>query len=168
MTCTHSHCCSILEYIVRTHTRTHTQHTTAPSSSPRSLVGQAVNSQRILLSWDLPEPAGRNGIITGYTIRVLEVVTNNIFTYNLTNRTDFLVDNLHPYYDYQCSIAAVTVAGVGPLSEPLTVRTNESGEYDKMYHEDRNKNQGPIGLAIGPPNLALPHVDMVAHLFSII
>lgn len=70
---------------------------------------------------------GRNGIITGYTIRVLEVVTNAVFSFNLTNHTDFLVDSLHPFYDYQCSVAAVTVVGVGPLSEPVTVRTNESG-----------------------------------------
>ena len=99
----------------------------APSSSPLRLVGQAVSSERILLSWDLPEPAGRNGIVTGYTIRVLEVATGNVFSYNHTNRTDFLVERLHPYYDYECSVAAATVVGFGPLSEPDTVRTNESG-----------------------------------------
>ena len=102
-----------------------------PSSSPLRLVGQAVNSERILLSWDLPEPAGRNGIISGYTIRVLEIATGSIFSYNLTNHTDFLVESLHPYYDYECSVAAATVVGFGPLSEPVTVRTNESGSYSR-------------------------------------
>ena len=98
-----------------------------PSSAPLRLVGQAVNSERILLSWDLPEPAGRNGIVTGYTIRVHEVATGSVFLYNLTNHTDFLVESLHPYYDYECSVAAATVVGFGPLSDPVTIRTNESG-----------------------------------------
>ena len=91
------------------------------------MVGETVDAERILLSWDLPEPAGRNGIITGHTIRALEVPTGQVFSYNLTNHTDFLISNLHPYYDYQCSVAAVTVVGAGPFSEPVTVRTNESG-----------------------------------------
>ena len=98
-----------------------------PSSAPLRLVGQAVNSERILLSWDLPEPAGRNGIVTGYTIQVHEVATGSVFSYNLTNHTDFLVESLHPYYDYECSVAAATVVGFGPLSGPVTIRTNESG-----------------------------------------
>ena len=102
-----------------------------PSSSPLRVVGQAVNAERILLSWDLPEPTGRNGLITGYTIQILEVPTNLTLSYNLTNRTDFLVDSLHPYYDYQCSVAAVTVVGAGPLSAPVTVRTDESGEHER-------------------------------------
>ena len=102
-----------------------------PSSSPLRVVGQAVNAERILLSWDLPEPTGRNGLITGYTIQILEVPTNLTLSYNLTNRTDFLVDSLHPYYDYRCSVAAVTVVGAGPLSAPVTVRTDESGEHER-------------------------------------
>ena len=104
----------------------------APSSAPLRLVGQAVNSERILLSWDLPEPSGRNGIVTGYTIRVREVATGSVFSYNLTNHTDFLVESLHPYYDYECSVAAATVVGIGPLSDPVTVRTNESGILWKL------------------------------------
>ena len=106
----------------------HTFVAPAPSSPPLRVVGEAVNAERIFLSWDLPEPAGRNGIVTGHSIRVLEVPTNQVSSYNLTNHTDFLINNLHPYYDYQCSVAAVTVVGAGPFSEPVTVRTNESGE----------------------------------------
>ena len=111
---------------------THIHHA-APSSAPLRLVGQAVNSERILLSWDLPDPAGRNGIITGYNIRVLELATGSVVSYNLTNRTDFLIERLHPYYDYECSVAAATMVGVGPLSDPVTVRTNESGFKNNNY-----------------------------------
>ena len=99
-----------------------------PSSPPESVEGQTVNSRQIFLSWDIPEFDGRNGIITGYSIHVLEISTSIEFMYNVTNRTTFLVEQLHPHYDYQCSVAASTLVGMGPYSIPIFIKTDEDGE----------------------------------------
>ena len=101
---------------------------TVPSSPPRSVQGQAVNSRQIFLSWDLPEPTGRNGIIISHTILVLEIITDSVLTYNVTNRTAFLIEQLHPHYDYRCSVAASTAVGIGPFSAPFVVKTDEDSE----------------------------------------
>ena len=99
-----------------------------PSSPPQSVEGQTVNSRQIFLSWDNPEFGGRNGIITGYSINVLEIITNTEFAYNVINRTTVLVEQLHPHYEYQCSVAAATIVGMGPYSAPIVVKTDEDGE----------------------------------------
>ena len=99
-----------------------------PSSPPRNVQGQTVNSRQIFLSWDIPEFGGRNGIITGYSVHVLEIITNTEFEYNVTNRTTFLVERLHPHYEYQCSVAAATIVGIGPYSVPIVINTDEDGE----------------------------------------
>lgn len=36
-------------------------------------------------------------------------------------------DNLHPYYTYQCTVAAYTV-GVGPYTLPITVQLDPEGK----------------------------------------
>ena len=93
-----------------------------------------VDSSSILLSWHPPEPSGRNGIITGYFVRMFEVDTNNYFVFNRTNHTEFLIQQLHPYYRYQCSVAAITAIGRGPLSSPVFVQTDEDGKYEVDDH----------------------------------
>ena len=60
-----------------------------------------------------------------YRVRVLEVDTGALALYNLTE-TSLALDSLHPYYVYQCSVAAVTV-GTGPFSDSLSIRTHEDG-----------------------------------------
>ena len=106
-----------------------------PSSPPQSVEGQTVNSQQIFLSWVTPEFGGRNGIITSYTVHVLEITTSTEFMYNVTNRTTILVEQLHPHYEYKCSVAAATIVGMGPYSAPIVIRTDEDGEaYNSMMY----------------------------------
>ena len=104
-----------------------------PSSPPLNFMGEAVDSWSIYLTWHPPEPSDRNGIITGYFIQVVEVDTNSYFSFNRTNNTEFLLQQLHPYYSYNCSIAAFTAIGRGPLSSSLLVQTDEDGEYNYAY-----------------------------------
>ena len=101
---------------------------TVPSSAPLNIIGEVVDSRSIYLSWYPPESSGRNGIIIGYFIQIFEVDTNSYFSFNRTNHTEFLLQQLHPYYNYNCSIAALTAVGRGPLSSPLLVQTDEDGE----------------------------------------
>lgn len=101
-----------------------------------------MNSQQIFLSWDTPEFGGQNGIITGYSVHVLEIITSTEFMYNVTNRTTILIEQLHPHYEYHCSVAAATIVGMGPYSAPLVIRTDEDGEARNyniiMYIQHKN------------------------------
>ena len=99
-----------------------------PSSVPLNFVGEVVDSRSIYLTWHPPEPSGHNGIIIGYFIQIIEVDTNSYFSFNRTNHTEFLLQQLHPYYSYNCSIAALTAVGGGPFSSPVLVQTDEDGE----------------------------------------
>lgn len=40
---------------------------------------------------------------------------------------DLLVTQLHPYYWYECSVAAETSSGRGPFTPAITLRTMEDG-----------------------------------------
>lgn len=42
------------------------------------------------------------------------------------------VGPLHPYYIYECSIAAYTIA-VGVFSSPINITTHEAGKVDLYY-----------------------------------
>ena len=63
---------------------------------------------------------------------VTELETGRSFELN-TTKTNYLIENLHPYYTYNFSVAAVTVAA-GIISDSITLQTSEAGEYKGFYH----------------------------------
>ena len=84
----------------------------------------------ITLSWSPPEPPSAvNGIIREYSITVKNVNLAEVQTY-MAFSTSINITNLHPYTEYSCQIAAVTVA-MGPLSPPVNITTDQDGNY--MY-----------------------------------
>ena len=96
------------------------------------------------MTWEPPLPENRNGIITSYTIQLHEIVTGQTFLIQReANHTELLIDSLHPYYEYNVSIAAETVA-VGPFSESQTVRTLEDSEFDSANISWVTKRDGSI------------------------
>ena len=46
--------------------------------------------------------------------------------------TEKLIDNFHPFYNYSCSVAAVTVAE-GPYSAMVLTATLEDGQFFSFY-----------------------------------
>ena len=84
-------------------------------------------SNTITLSWQPPLVSDQNGLIQSYNLTILEIDTNittkvqQVFTQN-----SVILLSLHPYYTYQISIAALTVA-LGP-STTITVQTKQSGK----------------------------------------
>jgi len=69
----------------------------------------------------------RNGVIRHYLVFVNESDTGRSFTLNST-MGNIQVGNLHPFYTYGFSIAAVTVEA-GPRSSSITLQTAEASEY---------------------------------------
>ena len=59
-------------------------------------------------------------------VTLQEINTGTTLYYNVTD-TEITVFSLHPYYMYECRIAAVTVS-TGPFSTALTVITIQAGK----------------------------------------
>ena len=101
-------------------------HFTAPGSHPSNTTGTTLNSTHIYLMWEPPQDP--NGLIHGYRVNVTEVETGRMFQLS-TNTTSIVIGFLHPYYTYNCTVVAVTIAP-GPFSSVITVRTDEAGKFD--------------------------------------
>jgi hypothetical protein len=94
-------------------------YTTEPSESPANVSVIPLNATAVSVTWDPPPPEHRNGIIQGFSIRVVGVHTPEDYTVS-TISTDTLIRGLHPFYSYKFTVAAVTTSH-GPFSNPITV-----------------------------------------------
>ena len=104
---------------------THTTHSEAPSAPPRSLSGVAVGSTVVTLTWSSPPLIDINGIIRNYVIRIRERETSRVWIFQTTN-SHTNITSLHPYYNYECEVAAHTIS-TGPYTDPVSVQTMEAG-----------------------------------------
>ena len=77
------------------------------------------------LVWQDPPPEDQNGIIRIYFINITEEETGRHFQLT-SSAPHILVEFLHPFYTYVCTVAASTV-NIGPYSPPLIVTTLEAG-----------------------------------------
>ena len=66
-------------------------------------------------------------MIRFYTLSVLERETQ-ISSEHESNTLEITLLHLHPYYTYECQVAAVTIEQ-GPFSDPVVVQTLQSGMY---------------------------------------
>lgn len=100
----------------------------APSSPPQILLGESLSPTVIYITWEPPPSGEWNGIIRSYTLIILEVVSNTTATYQQqAQQTQLLIEFLHPYYNYTCTLAAETIE-LGPFTSPLTITTDEDGK----------------------------------------
>ena len=102
----------------------------APRAAPVGLTAENVSSRAISLNWQPPPISSHNGVIQEYRLHVLETNTKNEIYYK-SQSTKMTLDYLHPYYNYQISVAAVTV-DVGPYAT-ITARTLEEGKKWHVY-----------------------------------
>jgi len=118
-----------------------------PTGVPLMVVLGAQSSDSIMVSWDPPSPEMRNGMLIQYHVLVMETKilyfdngtiipqmgVNRNRTYNVSEGRAQLIDTLHPSYNYTVRIAAATIVGIGPFSDPITVMTLEDGEYSNNF-----------------------------------
>ena len=112
---------------------------TVPGGAPDNFTVDVISSTQILLMWQPPANEIQNGLVRFYRISVIEVQTNTSYFY--TQPSDSLARQIefrHPFYDYVCSVAAVTI-GPGAYTSPLTVRTFEDGKLFPFIF-DNQKN----------------------------
>ena len=84
-----------------------------------------MSSRSIFLTWNPPLATLQNGMIREYHVNITEVETGRVLNY-VTRTTDITITNLHPYYYYELSVSAYTIA-LGPFSEYYSIRTMEDG-----------------------------------------
>ena len=98
-----------------------------PTDVPQDVVLTAIDSRTLHISWIPPPLEHQNGIIREYRVNITERETGMVFRL-ITAATSVTVPSLHPYYNYKCTIAAVTI-GEGPYSVELTITMPEEGNY---------------------------------------
>lgn len=80
------------------------------------------------MTWLPPLPMEQNGVLELYNITVHELNTGTTTRYwREADHNQLVISLLHPYYDYEVSIAATTVQ-TGVFTDPVTVRTLEAGK----------------------------------------
>ena len=97
-----------------------------PTGAPRNLAAAAVSSTSISFTWEAPSFELQNGIIRSYHINVTELETGQMWSYVTPGIDTLLILNsLHPFYQYNCSIAANTIA-LGPTAYTV-IQTQSEG-----------------------------------------
>ena len=101
---------------------------TVPHSPPRDVMVESHNPASLMVSWRPPANRDRNGPITGYAINYSRNGSSNVISINVTgpNGRTVTISELTPYVNYSVAVAAMTVNGTGPFSDPPVV--NRSGE----------------------------------------
>ena len=97
----------------------------APSAPPQSISGDVRSSTLVVFTWSPPPSIDQNGVIRYYVVKLHEVETGIIWTFFAVD-ADINIGSLHPYYNYECTIAAYTI-GAGPYSAAVSVQMEEAG-----------------------------------------
>ena len=100
----------------------------APSAPPEGLRHTQISTKAVVLQWNPPPSGQQNGHIRHYIISVTELDTGLNFSITALMETGYSVGSLHPFYTYNISVSAVTVAA-GPYTEPYTIRTQEDSKF---------------------------------------
>ena len=89
-----------------------------PGGPPVSLYAHPANSTMVTLTWSEPPYSQRNGVITGYSVKMCQIHPGGSCSTPLNNgaKTLLVIQSLHPYYEYNWSVAAHTSVGRGPYS----------------------------------------------------
>ena len=115
---------------------------TVPTEAPRNVNMTVDSSRSIMLTWERPPIEEENGLLLIYHVIVIETQIHYTDdgeeirgmekylnrTYNVSQGREQLINMLHPDYNYTVRIAAATEPGIGPFSDPITVRTDMDGE----------------------------------------
>ena len=98
---------------------------TVPDGPPLSVTLSSPTSTSIAVSWQLPDPLVRNGIITKHQLNYTEVSQPlNWTTVPLDGNISYMIEELKIFTRYYVSVSAGTqIYGYGPFSDPVIIRT---------------------------------------------
>ena len=110
------------------------KYNSAPSGSPGGLSVKYPEQPTIAkLSWTPVPQEKRNGVITGYSVKVTTINSSTKKTVTVIEKTDVIdtyteVPNLSPFTVYHFCISANTKAGPGPEAS-ISSKTDEGGKH---------------------------------------
>ena len=84
------------------------------------------NPASLNISWQPPLEIDHNGQITGYVINYTRIGSRDIMSVNVNDLHRHIISGLVAYTDFSVIVAAITVNGTGPFSDPPVV--GRSGE----------------------------------------
>ena len=117
------------DYMYNYHVR-ECYNSTVPSSPPQNVIVESHNPASLMLSWQPPIPRHRNGPNT-YVIQYTRVGSSDMMSVNIASGTRHTISGLVAYVNYSVIVAAMTVNGTGPFSDPPAVgRSGEDGEFN--------------------------------------
>lgn len=104
---------------------------TKPAAPPQSLTGKYLDSRKIEITWQPPEQEVQRGRIIGYKIYYQPSEQENgeplVVTADGEARR-FILRDLSTWTEYKIWMVASTAVGDGPPTEPIVIRTDESGK----------------------------------------
>lgn len=105
-----------------------------PSAPPQNITSEVINSTVILIFWNPPPLVNQNGIITSYQVMItnLNKTNSSAITIN-TNTTSYVAMGLQINTLYNFEVAAMTIIGLGPFSDPVSSQTFEDGQFLFAY-----------------------------------
>ena len=104
---------------------------TVPTSPPQDVTVESYNPASLMVSWQPPLEIDYNGPITGHVIQYTRVSPSDMMSVNVTSGTTHTISGLVAYVNYLVIVAAMTVNGTGPFSDPPVVwRSGEDGELN--------------------------------------
>ena len=101
---------------------------TVPSSPPQNIMVASVNPASLMVSWQLPLEIDRNGLITGHVIQYTRNGTSDMM--NVNSGTTHTISGLVAFVDYSITVAASTINGIGPFSNPVVQTSGEDGDLN--------------------------------------
>ena len=107
---------------------------TVPSSPPQNVIVTSVNPTSLMVSWKSPLEIYHNGPITGHVIQYTRVGSSDMMSVTVTSGTTLTISGLVGYVDYSVIVAAMTINGTGPFSDPPMVgRSGEDSELNYSF-----------------------------------
>uniref|UniRef100_A0A8D3EAA9 Receptor-type tyrosine-protein phosphatase S n=1 Tax=Scophthalmus maximus TaxID=52904 RepID=A0A8D3EAA9_SCOMX len=120
---------------------------TQPSGPPQEVKCHSPSSTSVLVSWRPPPVELQNGIITQYTIQYAAAEGEDTTTHQIASipseSSQYLLENLEKWTEYNVTVIAHTDVGAGPESLPQLIRTEEdvpSGPPRKVEVEAVNSS----------------------------
>ena len=89
----------------------------------------SVNPSSLMVSWQPPPEVDHNGVITGYVIQFSRIGGSSDMVTVISGITH-TQSGLLPFVDYSVIVAAMTVNGTGPFSNP---EVEMSGQDSKLH-----------------------------------
>ena len=97
---------------------------------------ESYNPASLQVSFQPPLERNLNGPITGYLIHYIRVGSSDMMSVNVTSGTTHTISGLVAYVNYSVIVAAMTVNGTGPFSDPpVAGRSGGDGKLKYLHFQ---------------------------------